>query len=94
MKKNLCLFVLIFLSSVGDLSSSGHDVPTQPLLSKEKDKIAIVAPASKVEASKKVIEKATGLLQSWGLEVVLGKYVSVNSCNTLAGSDAQIAEDL
>ncbi len=94
MKKNLCLLVLILLSSIGELSSRDHDVPTHPPLLKKKDKIAIVAPASKAAESKKVIEKAIEIFRSWGLEVVLGKYVSVDSCNTFAGSDAQRAEDL
>ena len=94
MKKILFLLVFLFLGSIRTLSSRGHDVPTQPPLLKEKDKVAIVAPASKVEESKRVIEKATEIFRSWGLEVVLGKYVSVNSCNTFAGSDAQRAEDL
>jgi muramoyltetrapeptide carboxypeptidase len=94
MKKALRLFVLILLSSIGDLSSRKHDVPTQPPLLRKKDKIAIVAPASKVGESKKVIEKATEIFRSWGLEVVLGKYVSVNSRNAFAGSDAQRAEDM
>jgi muramoyltetrapeptide carboxypeptidase len=94
MKKNLYIIVCLLLSGIGNLSASSHDVPTQPPLLKEKDKVAIVAPASKVEESKRVIEKATEILRSWGLEVVLGKYVSVNSCNAFAGSDAQRAEDL
>lgn len=58
------------------MSSRGHDVPTQPPLLKEKDKIAIVAPASKAEESKSVIEKATEIFRSWGLEVVLGKCIT------------------
>ncbi|HAN49542.1 MAG TPA: LD-carboxypeptidase, partial [Amoebophilaceae bacterium] len=75
-------------------SARGHDVSTQPPLLKKKDKIAIVAPASKAGNSKSIIEKATKLFQSWGLEVVLGKYVSLDSRNTFAGSDAQRAEDM
>jgi muramoyltetrapeptide carboxypeptidase len=94
MKKTLLLIVLILLSSIGDLSSKKHDVSIRPPLLKNKDKIAIVAPASKAEASKEVLEKAIEIFRSWGLEVVLGKYVSVNSCNTFAGTDAQRAEDL
>ncbi len=94
MKKNLYLLVLILLSSIGNFSARGHDVSTQPPLLKKKDKIAIVAPASKAGNSKSIIEKATKLFQSWGLEVVLGKYVSLDSRNTFAGSDAQRAEDM
>lgn len=96
MKKNLYLLVLILLSSIGNLSARGRDVSTQPPLLKKKDKIAIVAPASNSKSgnSKSIIEKATKLFQSWGLEVVLGKYVSLDSRNTFAGSDAQRAEDM
>jgi muramoyltetrapeptide carboxypeptidase len=94
MKKLLCLLAVLLLGGVGTVSSRAHYVPTQPPLLKKKDKIAIVAPASTAEASKRVIEKATEVFRSWGLEVVLGKYVSVDSCNTFAGSDAQRAEDM
>jgi hypothetical protein len=59
MKKTLFLLVLMFLSSIGDLSSSGHNVATRPPLLKNKDKIAIVAPASRLKYPKNAIEKAT-----------------------------------
>jgi muramoyltetrapeptide carboxypeptidase len=94
MKKTLLLLVLILLSGIGYFSSRNHDVPICPPLLKRKDKVAIVAPASKAEESKRVIEKATEIFQSWGLEVVLGKYVSVNSCNAFAGTDVQRAQDM
>ncbi len=94
MKKNIYVIVCLLLSGIGNLFANSHDVPTRPPLLKEKDKVAIVAPACKAEESKRVIEKATEIFRSWGLEVVLGKYVSVNSCNAFAGSDAQRAEDL
>jgi muramoyltetrapeptide carboxypeptidase len=93
-KKNLCIIVCLLLSGIGNLSSNSHDVPTHPPLLKKQDKIAIVAPASKVQESKKVIEKAIEIFRSWGLEVVLGKYVSINSRNAFAGSDTQRAEDM
>ncbi|MCU0317817.1 MAG: LD-carboxypeptidase [Amoebophilaceae bacterium] len=94
MKKIFCLFAALSLGGIGTVSSREHDVPAHPPLLKKKDRIAIVAPASKVKESKKVMEKATEIFQSWGLEVVLGKYVSVDSCNAFAGSDAQRAEDM
>ena len=94
MKRILCLLAVLSLGGIGTASSREYDVPTQPPLLKKKDRIAIVAPASKVKESKKVIEKATEIFRSWGLEVVLGKYVSVNSCDTFAGSDAQRTEDM
>jgi len=97
-RKNLCLLVLILLSSssssIGDFSSNNHNVPTQPPLLKKKDRVAIVAPASKVLDPENVIKEATKLFRSWGLEVVLGKYVNANHHNTFAGKDVQRAEDL
>ena len=94
MKKNLYLIVCLLLSGIGDFSSNSHDVPTQPPLLKKKDRVAIIAPATKAEDSKSIIQKATEILQSWGLEVVLGKYVSQSHHNAFAGSDTQRAEDL
>ena len=95
MKRILCLLVALSLGGgIGTASSRAHDVSTQPPLLSKSDKIAIVAPASKVEELKKVLEKASKTFQSWGLEVVLGEYISVNSCNAFAGSDAQRAKDM
>lgn len=75
MKKNLYLFVCLLLGGIGNLSPNKHDVPTYPPLLKKRDRIAIVAPATKAEDSKSVIQQATEILQSWGLEVLLGKYM-------------------
>jgi muramoyltetrapeptide carboxypeptidase len=95
MKKTLLLIVLMLLSSIGDLSSNKHDVSIRPPLLRKKDKVAIVTPASKLlEDPQKIIQKATAIFKSWGLEVVLGKYVTIRHRNAFAGTDVQRAEDL
>jgi muramoyltetrapeptide carboxypeptidase len=94
MRRNSCLLVLILLSSISNVSSRDHNMPTQPPPLKKKDKVAIVAPAATMADADSVIEKATKLFKSWGLEVVLGKYVSIHHYNLFAGTDAQRAEDL
>ncbi|MHA7877309.1 MAG: S66 peptidase family protein [Bacteroidota bacterium] len=94
MRNSICLLTLIFLTSVGNLSPSSQDIFIRPPLLKKGDKVAIVAPASRLKAPKNVIAKATALFRSWGLEVVLGEYVSVSHHNAFAGTDAQRAEDL
>ena len=58
------------------------------------DKIAIVAPASRLKYPKSTLEKAIEIFQSWGLEVVLGKYVSVGHRNTFAETDGERTEEL
>ncbi|MHA7877308.1 MAG: S66 peptidase family protein [Bacteroidota bacterium] len=94
MKKNLCLLALIALVSTDKLFAGGQSIPTQPPLLKKKDKVAIVAPASMLKDPKSVIAKAAELLQSWGLEVVLGKHVGVSNYNAFAKTDEQRAADL
>ncbi|MBP8156686.1 MAG: LD-carboxypeptidase [Leadbetterella sp.] len=49
---------------------------TAPPYLKKGDKIAITAPASKLD--RKSIEVSIGILQSWGLEVTVGKTVGTN----------------
>lgn len=62
----------------------------QPPYLKKGDKIAIVCPAKKLP---KPIDKGIEILQSWGLEVVLGKTVTANH-NQFAGSDELRAQDI
>jgi muramoyltetrapeptide carboxypeptidase len=62
----------------------------QPAYLKKGDKVAIVCPAKKL---KKPIDDAIALLESWGLEVVVGKTVFA-SCNQFAGDDALRTADL
>jgi len=57
---------------------------------KKGDKIAITCPAKKLP---RPMDDAVALLQSWGLEVVLGETVSL-SYHQFAGDDAQRAADL
>jgi muramoyltetrapeptide carboxypeptidase len=60
-----------------------------PTFLKKGDKVAIVCPAWKVDDS---LQDAVNLLNSWGLEVVLGKTVN-SSYRQYAGSDELRAED-
>ena len=62
----------------------------QPAYLKKGDKIAIVCPAKKLPKS---IDFGIGILQSWGLEVVIGKTVT-GSYHQFAGTDQERAEDL
>jgi muramoyltetrapeptide carboxypeptidase len=75
-------------------SSSGlPDFPTSGLIPpflKPGDKIAITCPAKKLPAP---MDDAVALLQSWGLEVVLGETVNA-SYHQFAGDDELRAKDL
>jgi muramoyltetrapeptide carboxypeptidase len=62
----------------------------QPPYLKKGDKIAIVCPAKKLPKS---IDFGIEILQSWGLEVVIGKTVT-GSYHQFAGTDQERAEDL
>lgn len=56
---------------------------------KKGDRVAIVAPDFWLTDAKSIVSKATKILHSWGLEVVLGK-----RNGRLAGADVQRKEDL
>src|ERR1700761_7257701 len=73
-------------SRLPDLRTSG----LQPLFLKKGDKIAITCPAKKLP---KPMDDAIALLQSWGLEVVLGETVNA-SYHQFAGDDDLRAKDL
>ena len=60
-----------------------------PFLQKN-DKVAVIAPAGKVQVE---LSPAIDLLRSWGLEVVLGKYLYQGS-GVFAGTDEQRLQDL
>ncbi|MES2446837.1 MAG: LD-carboxypeptidase [Bacteroidota bacterium] len=62
----------------------------QPAHLKKGDKIAIVCPAKKLPKS---IDVGIAILQSWGLEVVIGKTVT-GSYHQFAGTDRERADDL
>jgi muramoyltetrapeptide carboxypeptidase len=63
----------------------------QPPILKKGDKIAIIASARKISMSE--IQSALAILQSWGLEVVLGKNL-FNTDNQFSGTDDERAADL
>lgn len=67
-----------------------HDIICPPFL-KSGDTIGICATARKVSADE--MEAAIKILESWGLYVVLGKYL-YGSQDQYSGTDAQRAEDL
>ncbi|MNJ97115.1 putative murein peptide carboxypeptidase [compost metagenome] len=62
----------------------------QPAYLKKGDKIAIVCPAKKIPGS---IAPAIAILESWGLQVVIGETVTADH-NQFAGDDALRAADL
>ena len=62
----------------------------QPPYLKKGDKIAIVCPAKKLPAP---IDKGIEILQSWGLEVVLGETVT-GSHNQFSGTDELRTQDI
>ena len=64
---------------------------TPPYLQKG-DTIAIVAPAGILKNREATIEKAVKLAESWGLKVVLGKYI-FNKDGHFAGSDEERTKD-
>lgn len=57
---------------------------------KPNDKIGIVSPAGKIDQNK--IDNAVQILESWGLEVILGKHICSEHAQ-FAGTDEQRAED-
>ncbi|WP_461449779.1 S66 peptidase family protein [Mucilaginibacter sp.] len=71
----------------GDLSVTPS---TQPAYLKKGDKVAITCPAKKLPAP---MTDAVTLLQSWGLEVVLGDTLNL-SFHQFAGDDDERAQDL
>src|SRR5665213_1324932 len=73
-------------SGLPDFQTSG----LQPPFLKKGDKIAITCPAKKLP---KPMDDAVALLQSWGLEVVLGETAGL-SYHQFAGDDEQRAKDL
>lgn len=64
----------------------------QPPTLKKGDTIAIVAPAGILKNKVEVIEKAIALLESWGLQVVLGENM-FNNGKHFSGTDKERAAD-
>ncbi|XWN35081.1 MAG: LD-carboxypeptidase [Roseivirga sp.] len=80
-------------SSVEHSVRGKHSVPIQPPLLRQGDKVAIVAPSFWLEDSARIVKKTVQLLESWGLEVVLGQHVQARH-GRFAGTDAQRMEDM
>jgi muramoyltetrapeptide carboxypeptidase len=92
LNKNLFFTVALFLTS---FLVNAQEVPVkliQPPTLKKGDTIAIVAPAGILKNKEAVIEKATALLKSWGLEVVLGENM-FNNGKHFSGTDKERAAD-
>jgi len=64
----------------------------KPDFLKAGDTVSIVAPSGLLNNREKEINQAKTLLKSWGLNVVIGKYV-FNKSGHFAGTDNQRAED-
>jgi muramoyltetrapeptide carboxypeptidase len=64
----------------------------QPPYLKAGDTVAIVAPSGILKERTGEIEQAVALLNSWGLQVVLGKHI-FNQANHFAGTDEERYED-
>ena len=65
----------------------------QPPYLKAGDTVAIVAPSGILKNRKAEIDKAKSLLESWGLQVLIGDHVFEQN-NHFAGTDEQRASDL
>jgi muramoyltetrapeptide carboxypeptidase len=68
-----------------------EDFKTPPLL-KPGDKIAIVAPARKIDRAP--IERSVAILQEWGLQVVLSENLFTSKHSYLSGTDDERLRDL
>jgi muramoyltetrapeptide carboxypeptidase len=73
------------------LTNAQQKLTTPPYL-KIGDTIAVVAPAGILKGRKATIEKAKKLVESWGLQVVLGKNI-FNQNNHFAGTDEERCQD-
>ncbi|MEM9679032.1 MAG: LD-carboxypeptidase [Bacteroidota bacterium] len=65
----------------------------QPPYLKSGDTVAIVAPSGILKNRYREVEQAESLLKSWGLRVVVGKYV-FSKDNHFAGTDDERCEDM
>jgi muramoyltetrapeptide carboxypeptidase len=62
-----------------------------PLLLNPGDKVAIVAPARKIDRS--LVERSVEILQEWGLQIVLGKNLFSSKHSYLSGTDSERLSD-
>jgi len=83
----IVLTTIVFMASFGGYSQKRMKIP--PYL-KKGDKVAIVCTARKFFPED--AQPAVALLQSWGLEVKLGKTIGLDSCQ-LGGTDKERTAD-
>jgi muramoyltetrapeptide carboxypeptidase len=102
MSKNsiiISLFCVVFLFGLHTINAQNITSQKQintlikPPFIKTGDTIAIVAPSGILKNRSEEIQKAKDLLNSWGLQVVVGKYVFQQN-NHFAGTDDERCEDL
>lgn len=91
------LFLAVFLFGQTSLSAQNISLNKtskliQPPYLKAGDTVAIVAPSGILKNRIGEIEKAKLLLKSWGLNVVIGKYI-FNQENHFSGTDDERCED-
>lgn len=102
LKRIFCFVFLITTlqntSVFGQNSSSSnskftmHSKLIQPPYLKAGDIVAIVAPSGVLNNREKEISQAKNLLESWGLNVIIGEHV-FKKANHFAGTDDERAED-
>ena len=91
----LCCFILLLGSTkllAQDNGSNTYKKLIQPPYLKTGDTVAIVAPSGILKERTGEIEQAVALLNSWGLNTVIGKHV-FNQANHFAGTDDERCED-
>ncbi len=91
----LCCVIFLFGSTkllAQDNGSNTYKKLIQPPYLKTGDTVAIVAPSGILKERSGEVEQAVVLLNSWGLKVVIGKYV-FNQANHFAGTDDERCED-
>lgn len=93
----LGLFCLVFFFGKQKLSAQEFQTQKtqtliQPPFLKAGDTVAIVAPSGILKGRAGEIQQAKSLLNSWGLNVIVGKHVFSQS-NHFAGTDSERCED-
>lgn len=86
--KKLILYLLCLVT----FKAYSQNKMIQPPYLKAGDTVAIVAPSGILKERTGEIEQAVALLNSWGLQVVLGKHI-FNQANHFAGTDEERYED-
>ena len=91
----LCCVILLLGSIKLLAQDNGSNTNTkliQPPYLKTGDTVAIVAPSGILKERTGEVEQAVALLNSWGLQVVIGKHV-FNKAYHFAGTDEERSED-